>query len=48
MTRYISLLGVILAVLALIFQLAGILGSAIVLILCAAVIVVGIGVITGM
>lgn len=47
MTRYITLLGVILAVLALIFQLAGILSSAIVLILIAAVIVIGVGVITG-
>jgi hypothetical protein len=48
MTRYITLLGVILAVLALIFQLAGILASSVLLILAAAVIVIGIGSITGM
>jgi hypothetical protein len=47
LTRYITLLGVILAVLALIFQLAGILASSVLLILCAAVIIIGIGVITG-
>jgi hypothetical protein len=48
MNRYITLLGVILAVLALIFQLAGILASSVVLILCAAVIIIGIGSMTGM
>jgi phosphatidylserine synthase len=47
MTRYITLLGVILAVLALIFHLASILTSAVLLIVIAAVIVIGIGVITG-
>lgn len=47
MTRYITLLGIILAVLALIFQLAGILASSVLLIAIAAIIVIGIGVITG-
>jgi phosphatidylserine synthase len=48
MNRYVTLLGVILAVLALIFQLASILSSAVLLILIAAVIIIGIGSITGM
>jgi phosphatidylserine synthase len=47
MNRYLTMLGIVLAVLAAVFQLANILTSAIILILIAAVILIGVGVITG-
>ena len=47
MNRYITLLGIVLAVLAVVFSLANIITGSIVLLLAAAVVLVGIGSITG-
>jgi len=47
MARYLTLLGVVLAILALIFQLGSFMASAVIFLLCAAVVLIGIGVITG-
>ena len=47
MQRHLTLLGVILAVLAIVFQLASIIPGSVLLILCVAVILVGVGSLTG-
>jgi len=46
--RYLTLLGIILAVLALVFQLASIIPGSVLLILAAAVILIGVGNLTGL
>lgn len=48
MNRVITLIGIILAVLAAVFSLANIITGSLVLILAAAIILIGVGVVTGM
>lgn len=47
MNRYITLLGIVLAVLAAVFQLVSLLPSAVLFLVIAAIILIGIGSITG-
>jgi hypothetical protein len=48
MNRFLTLLGVLLAVLVVVFQLAGLITGSLVLVLAASIILIGAGILTGM